>query len=826
VSPDERAVAGAIDATLRRARLFAIAEAVAWGLVAASAQPLGGALVGAVIAVWRWRATRRETILRAIERTHQSSRNLLVTADELAGGRLTASSSMRARVFADAAAIARRLDSRTIVPGGRALMAGAVALVAWAIVMTMPFWRGRLTRIVTGVVQRVLVPDAGLAHSPLRVTVTIRPPAYTGLKDTTTADPEQVQAVEGSMLTVAVDTTAPRLTIEHDGASRSVARGPDGRFVDRIQATRTGYLIVAADAGARRLIPIVVAPDALPSVRITVPGRDLVYAGGNARIAFDARATDDFGLRSLALRYTKVSGSGENFEFQDGEIPLEVKESSARDWAGRASRSLAELGLKDGDMLVYRAVAADARAGDGTGSSDAFVIEISKLGVAAGDAFTLPEEETRYALSQQMLIVKTERLHQRRAAMTPAAVTDDALNLAVEQRMIRAEFVFMLGGEVENEEVEAEQSSELQEGRLQNRGQRDLRAATVAMSRAEKLLTGANTTDALVAERAAVAALQRAFARDRYILRALATRSQLDAARRLTGDLAGAGDWRRVPPDVGENRRAALLQDLLRGIADLARDRGAPRARAAVLAGEAIRIDPESAALRRVATELQRAADAFADEAAFARRSMNRGVRTPIRRPRRQRRRPGLPVRSAMRSSTPGREPCARPTDFHHLRESHGNDDWSASLARERCPSTPRRGHRGGGRNRSGRHADRSGAGSAGGRGAGSDLTRERARAGRVGARSWRGLRDRPAGHLRRGGRDRHRRPLRRVRLQPDRVRRDCRDRHDRPARISHRPRGRATRGAARDGDPPPGRRRRARCRGADRRSHGAHRRP
>ena len=50
-----------------------------------------------------------------------------------------------------------------------------------------------------------------------------------------------------------------------------------------------------------------------------------MYAGGNPRIAFDARATDDFGLRSLVLRYTKVTGSGENYEFQEGEIPLTVK---------------------------------------------------------------------------------------------------------------------------------------------------------------------------------------------------------------------------------------------------------------------------------------------------------------------------------------------------------------------------------------------------------------------------------------------------------------------------------------------------------------------
>ena len=201
--------------------------------------------------------------------------------------------------------------------------------------------------------------------------------------------------------------------------------------------------------------------------------------------------------------------------------------------------------------------------------------------------------------------------------------------------MIRAEFVFMLGGEINDEEVEAEQSVELQAGRLQNRGQRDLRTATIAMSQAEKLLTGVNVADALVAERAAVTALQRAFSRDRYILRAMATRSQLDPARRLTGALAEATGWRRVPPEAPVNRRTALLQDLLRGIAELIAISPGPKGpglqpqrdasgagpfgpagpepvgpRALVLAEEAIRIDPSSAALRTVATELQRAADA------------------------------------------------------------------------------------------------------------------------------------------------------------------------------------------------------------------------
>ena len=619
-------VVSTIGAAVRRARRLALLEAVAWALAAASLSTslVAAALVGAIVVAWRWRESRRSTIVRAIERAFPVSRNLFITAEELDTGRLTTTDAVRARVFADAAAVARDVDPRAVVPVRRVVVAGGVAAMAIAIVAAGPRWPRRLSNA-AAIVRSRTGPPAASVGGRLRITATIQPPAYTGLAGTTAVDPEQLRAVEGSVLTVAVDAEGDRITATHDGASAVLQRGGDRRFSYRAPLTKTGFLIVSAGEGASRTIPIVVSPDALPAVRLTAPGRDLVYGGGNPRIAFDARATDDYGLRSLALRYTKVSGSGENFEFQDGEIPLEVTEASRREWTGRATRSIAALGLKDGDMLVYRAVAADARPGDGSGSSDAFFIEISRRGVAAGDAFTLPEEETRYALSQQMLIVKTERLHQRRAALAPTELTEAALNLAVEQRMIRAEFVFMLGGEVEDEEVEARRSTELQEGRLENRGQRDLRAATIAMSQAEKLLTGANTGDALVAERAAVAALQRAFARGRYILRAFAARSQLDPARRLTGSLAGATEWRRGVTDVPPNRRAALLQDLLRGIADASTPSAAVGSRARVLAEEAIRIDPASDALRQTATELQHAADA-ADPGTRARALTNAGA--------------------------------------------------------------------------------------------------------------------------------------------------------------------------------------------------------
>jgi uncharacterized protein DUF4175 len=625
IGADEQVFHDVLRSAIRRARIVAAAEALAAGFAVAAFSPIAAVVVAGVVLAWRLRATTRAVLLRTIERTHRDARNLFVTADELSRGVLAAKPVVRQRVFERAAIESKRLNPRALVPVKALTRAWIVAGIVWLLVSTFALWRQPVGRMA----QRAGLPSA-ISTNPssgaIRVTVSLTPPAYTRLPATTSVDPSQIAVTEGTMATLAIEGSATRVLAEHEGTARPLTRAADGRFLDRIELRKTGYYALETDAGSRRVIPIVVSADALPAVRVTVPGRDLVYPLADRRVEFDVRATDDFGLRSLRLEYTKVSGSGEQFEFQEGQIPLAVVKAGDRDWKGSATQTLASLALADGDILVYRAAATDARPGDGTGRSDAFFIEISKLAAAAGDAFTVPEEETRYALSQQMLIIKTERLEKDRRSMPATDFNEAALNLAVEQRMIRAEFVFMLGGEVEDEEVEAEQSSELQSGRLQNRGQRDLRAATVAMSQAEKLLTGASTREALTAERAAVAALQRAFARDRYILRALGSRTELDMKRRLTGTVAEATGGRRDHPPPRPNRRAALLQDLLAGIGALKTNGAA----ATMLAREALRIDADSLVLRKAAEDLQKLADAGAATPSAARNATIDGVASSV----------------------------------------------------------------------------------------------------------------------------------------------------------------------------------------------------
>jgi hypothetical protein len=626
MSPDERPVADVIARAVARARVLAVAYQLAWalgvGAVAAEIATLARmprlattltAAVAAFLLGLRRRMQSRAAVLARLEHAEPRSRNLLVTADELRD-REDIKPAVRARVLADASAVASRIELARALPAAAARRAAIVAAAMWTVVGVTTL---TVDRRIDGQSRPAAQDRSADAVPPgsMRITATIEPPRYTGQPSATIVDPAEVRAVEGSRLILRIDGPTSRVTVTGAGGAHAVEPDASGVFLEQETLTRTGYVVVDAPPAVRRTLPVVVTSDALPSVRLTAPGRDLVLAGGNPRLEFEARASDDFGLRSLALQYTKVSGSGEQFEFKEGQIPLAIDRASDRDWRGKAERFLADLDLKEGDMLVYRAVASDARPGDGSASSDAFFIERSTLGASAAEAFTLPQEETRYALSEQMLIVKTERLAGRRGSMTAEEFRDASINLGVEQRMIRAEFVFMLGGEVEDEEVEAEQSTELQEGRLRNRGQADLRSATVTMSQAEKYLTGANTADALTAERAAVNALQRAFARDRYILRALAVRGQLDLSRRLTGDLSRASDWRRRVADRPENRLAAQLQELLRGIAALAADAGidqaSARPRASVLAEQALRADPSSAALRDGAMALQKLADAW-----------------------------------------------------------------------------------------------------------------------------------------------------------------------------------------------------------------------
>jgi hypothetical protein len=316
------------------------------------------------------------------------------------------------------------------------------------------------------------------------------------------------------------------------------------------------------------------------------------------------------------VRYTRVKGSGENFSFTEGELPLTTTRQSDAAWSGRVDWALAPLELEPGDIVIYRGAATDARPNAVASESDAFMVEIASPGALPGEGFAIDDRLDKYAISQQMVIVKTEKLIATRSKMPVDDFEREAAGVAAEQRQVRAEFMFMMGGELAdagldatslNEEVEAAGEEDLAAGRQANQGRAELLRAIRSMSRAASRLGENALTDALPHEKEALTYLQRAFSRNRYILRMLAERERLDDSRRLTGTLAGLGRLSQASAAPAPLPRTVALR---RALADLAALVGADPSAGDVantlneLAERILSVDATSEPIRQVAKML------------------------------------------------------------------------------------------------------------------------------------------------------------------------------------------------------------------------------
>lgn len=581
------------DRVAARLRLLAMARGVviAAGLSlpvviarATGALSLAAALIASVVVamlacawlMWRSPRTLMDVAARIESRT-PAAKNLLITAAELSARAQSVRADVRDVVFRDAADCAARIDVAALFPARRVSASAVVAVALLAAGLSVNGqWIARARDVI-----RAGAPGA---PSIARVVVTVTPPAYSGRPAQSLTDPERIDALAGSLVHVEADATADHVDLIGIGERHALVQDR-GVFRGDVTASADGFIAVQPfgtgdAAGVRRVISLGVTPDRSPVARILAPGKDLFVPTATATLPVKIEASDDIGLKSLHLTYTKVTGSGENFTFKDGEFPLEITRTSPEAWSATSWISLASLGLEAGDVLVYRAVVGDTLPGREPIESDAFVIEIVRRGEALGEGFSIDEEKDKYAISQQMIIIKTERLIAKKATMTTEAFTEEAQIIASEQRKVRSEFVFMMGGEFEeaapaaggdlNEEEEAANEAELLAGRMQNNGRQDIIAATRHMSDAVMLLTNLNPLQALPREKAALVSLQRAFTKSRYILRVLTPRERIDDSRRLSGKLTDAAVWRRTLPDVPNDPRATALLGALAGVGRVA----------------------------------------------------------------------------------------------------------------------------------------------------------------------------------------------------------------------------------------------------------------
>lgn len=627
LAPSAGIVLSLFERVERRVRLLEVMRATRTGAIVLGAMALAGlavgwrgplawvpattvaAVLGGTLVWWsrpRWSTPAVGTL---IERAIPDSRNVVFTARELASDPRDVAPWMRQRVFDAGGALASRADPASIVPFARdaALMSLVLAMVA-AIAAGAPQRFGRAARAAA---DRLSETPHGATAPLLTIHAEIEPPRYTGAPTTTVTDPQRLEVVQGSQVALSLGGSGEWHV--RFGTHALSMGDPSSRRVELV-VRESGYFAVERGGDDRRLIPVAVIPDRAPTVRVEAPGKDMLLPNAQGHVPVSTTATDDFGLRSLDLVYTRVSGSGEQFEFTDGQLPLSLSRENGKAWKGAGTFDLSRLKLEPGDSLVYHAVARDGRPGDsGAATSDTFFIEIAGPGQVALPGFELPPDRERYALSQQMIVLKLQRLRAREASLTREVVEQELGGIAAEQRAVRANFIFLMGGHVENEEEEAEQSGEIQEGRLQNNARREINTAIKFMGDAEQKMVAVDTSGALPPAKSAVDALERAFGRNRYFLRTLAERSRIDPSRRLSGDLKEAKDWRRLLQAPSGDQAIGQARTLVSTLVSAASARSIASSMSAqdagALAERALSVDPASADWQAVSSALSQLRD-------------------------------------------------------------------------------------------------------------------------------------------------------------------------------------------------------------------------
>jgi len=214
-----------------------------------------------------------------------------------------------------------------------------------------------------------------------RLSLELRFPAYTGLPLEKIEQGGDVAAVIGTAVTVRATIMKPARSaaVRLDGGPAvQLARDSLGRWSGSFRVARDGFYRVDLVAPDGTEVPgtveyvIEALEDRSPTVAIEQPGRD-AKATAVEEVGIAVRASDDYGVNGLELRYAVNGGAEQKVALTDstsGKAAPEVRAAH--------TLFLEEMGLKPGDLIAYHVRARDAVGN--VGSSDIYFLEVRPFG--------------------------------------------------------------------------------------------------------------------------------------------------------------------------------------------------------------------------------------------------------------------------------------------------------------------------------------------------------------------------------------------------------------------------------------------------------------
>jgi hypothetical protein len=294
-----------------------------------------------------------------------------------------------------------------------------------------------------------------------------------------------------------------------DGSKINLKAGAKGMLVAAVAIKKDGVYHVAAMEGGEdvRLSEdyfIEAQKDRAPEIKITRPGRDY-KASPIEEVAIQVEAKDDFGLKSVELRYS-VNGGAEKA------VPLPA---GAKTSSGSTLISLEDFKVEPGDVVSLYAVAKDARTSTNT---DIYFIEAQPFeknytqsqqagGGGGGGGDDDPEQQNQISQRQKEIIAAT--WNQIKGGGAKGSDAENAAFLSNVQSKLRDQAKSL------GDRMKARQLTEA--GDSFKTFVKDMEQAVEAMGPAVEKLKGGKWQEALAPEQKALQYLMRAEATFRDI---------------------------------------------------------------------------------------------------------------------------------------------------------------------------------------------------------------------------------------------------------------------------------------------------------------------
>lgn len=278
---------------------------------------------------------------------------------------------------------------------------------------------------------------------------TVQPPAYAGIAGQEGRGDDPISALPGSRVRI-----RSRFPDRWDGvragaiggALLPVRRAGEEWVVEYVMpADARGLSLEAmADGGVvdRRIVPLAPLPDQPPDVQLLEPQADLVLASGAGRITLRATATDDYGVGAFDVHWTHSRGSGESYEFVEGDWAFSRVSQNGRTSTGELVIDLGTLQLQPGDIMHVRAVARDRNnvTGPGESVSRTRIIRVARpeeMDQITTDIGMPPELPKDPVMSQRMIILMTERLIREMPRLSRQQAQSRSSEIAQHQSRLR-----------------------------------------------------------------------------------------------------------------------------------------------------------------------------------------------------------------------------------------------------------------------------------------------------------------------------------------------------------------------------------------------------